>query len=205
MNREGAETYLRLLGEAELREPLAPEVRQPWSGARSGGMAKMMAVATALTAVGAIDVETAEEILADFDLAVNVRRAGRPQAGQGVWPASRPGPMRFAAGRQLVRGVLRSWPARSVPGVAQPAGGARAAGGPAPGGGRAAGAGQAVGGADVAAGGAGRFVAVGVTVPFEHGELYLISYAHTGSGARFTVVWRMGGPLRAPAPGHATS
>ena len=127
MNREGAEVYLRLLGEAELREPLAPEVRQPWSGARSGGMARMMAVATALTAVGAVDTETAEEILADFDLAVSMRRTGRPQAGQGVWPAGRPGPMRLAAGRQIVRGVLRAWPARSTPGIAQPSGGARAA------------------------------------------------------------------------------
>src|SRR5580692_1140727 len=212
MNREGAETYLRLLGEAGLREPLAPEVRQPWSGARSVGMARMMAVATALTAVGAVDTETAEEILADFDLAVNVRRAGQPQAGQGVWPAGRPGLMRFAVGRQLVRGVLRSWPARSVPGVAQPPGGTRAAGGQAAGGGQGGGGGQGSGGGeaggggggdDVAGGGAGRFVAVGVTVPFEQGELYLVSYAHTGSGARFTVVWRMRHPYRSPQPGHA--
>src|SRR5580692_11734723 len=221
MNREGAETYLRLLGEAGLREPLAPEVRQPWSGARSVGMARMMAVATALTAVGAVDTETAEEILADFDLAVNVRRAGQPQAGQGVWPAGRPGPMRFAAGRQLVRGVLRSWPARSVPGVAQPPGGTRAAGGQAggpaqvPGGARAAGGGEAgggqaggraqvPGGGEAAGGGGGDDVAAGGGAePFERGELYLISYAHTGSGARFTVVWRMRDPYRPPRPGQA--
>ncbi len=44
---------------------------------------------------------------------------------------------------------------------------------------------------------------VGVTVPFEHGELYLISYAHTGSGARFTVVWRVRDTYSPPRPGHA--
>ena len=188
MNREGAETYLRLLGESELREPLAAEVQQPWSGARSGGMAKMMAVATALIAVEAVDSETAEDILADFDLAVSVRRTGRPQPGQGAWLTGRPGPMRLAAGRTLVRGVLRAWPARSTPGVAQPPGAGQLSGGDEPSG---------------AGGGAERFVPVGVTVAFEHGELYLVSYVHTGSGARFTVVWRVRDRYSPPRPGHA--
>ena len=209
MNREGAETYLRLLGEAELREPLAPEVRQPWSGARSGGMARMMAVATALTAVGAIDTEIAEEILADFDLAVSVRRAGRPQAGQGVWPA---GPAWAAA----VRGGQADGPGGAAGLAGQEharrraatrrCAGRWAAAGAAKGGrrrGRTAGLVPAVGVLMSSAGGAERFVAVGVTVPFEHGELYLISYAHTGSGARFTVVWRMRDPHSPARPGHA--
>jgi len=42
---------------------------------------------------------------------------------------------------------------------------------------------------------AGRFVPVGLTVPFHHagvgGELHLLSYAHTGPGARFIVAWGM--------------
>jgi hypothetical protein len=42
-----------------------------------------------------------------------------------------------------------------------------------------------------------------MTVPFEHGELHLISYAHTGSGARFTVVWRVRDPHSPARPGHA--
>ncbi len=220
MDREGAEMYLRRLGEAELREALTPEFRQPltpaawqpWSGGL-GSTARMIAVAMALTAVGALDAEIAEGILGDFQLAVDVRQPQRAQetprapgvpgvpgmpgmpgiGGTRSGPTSRPRAIRFAGGGMLMRGVLQAWPARSTPGGgtgAGPGGGTGAG----PGGGTEAGPG---GGAHAGAGGAGdaaggeRVVAVGVTVPFDRGELYLISYAHTGSGARFTVVWRI--------------
>ena len=81
MNREGAETYLRLLAETELRGPMMPARRQPWSGP-GGSTARLTAVAQALTAVRAIDPEIVEDILADFDLAVSVRQpADRPRSG----------------------------------------------------------------------------------------------------------------------------
>ena len=49
-------------------------------------------------------------------------------------------------------------------------------------------------------GAADRFVPIGLTVPFHHegvsGELYLMSFAHTGSGARFIALW--GKPTLSP-------
>src|SRR5437764_733869 len=68
MNREGAETYLRLLAEAAMRGALAPA-----AAARAPNASTIMVVGHALTAVGALDPVTAEEILADFRLAVTVR------------------------------------------------------------------------------------------------------------------------------------
>src|ERR1700691_290338 len=220
MNREGAETYLRLLGESELRGPLVPEVRQSWSGGPGGGTARMIAVALALTAVGALGTETAEEILSGFDLAVGVRQAQVAQGSQGTRPGhpARAASIRRLGTRPVVQGLLRAWPARSMPGVAQPPVGA-APSGAAPGGVRAAGGAQAVGGAqasggaratggarasggeDAPAGGGDRFVAVGVRVPFDHGDLHLVSYTRTASGARFTAVWRMRDSYPA-LPGH---
>jgi hypothetical protein len=220
MNREGAEIYLRLLGESELRGPLVPEVRQSWSGGPGGGTARMIAVALALTAVGALDTETAEEILGDFDLAVGVRQAQTAQGSQGSRPGH-PARIRRLGTRPLVQGLLRAWPARSMPGVAQPpgaapAGAARsragATGGAQPPGGAGAtggaqppGGAQATGGAagseEASAGGGDRFVAVGVTVPFDNGHLHLVSYTWTASGARFTAVWRMRDSYPA-LPGH---
>ncbi len=77
MNREGAETYLRLLGEAQMRE--RPGSPRPWA-AGHGARARMLAAGQALTAVGALDAETATAIMAEFDLAVSVREL-RGQAG----------------------------------------------------------------------------------------------------------------------------
>ena len=77
MDREGAETYLRLLAEAAMRGSLAPA-----AAARAPNASTIMVVGHALTAVGALDPVTAEEILADFRLAVTVRHLhGEP--GQG--------------------------------------------------------------------------------------------------------------------------
>jgi hypothetical protein len=191
MNREGAETYLRLLGESELRGPLVPEVRQSWSGGPGGGTARMVAVALALTAVGVLDTETAEGILGDFDLAVGVRQAQVAQGSQGTrpGPAGRAAAIRRLGTRPVVQGLLRAWPARSMPGVAQPPGGVRLPGGAAP------------GSEEASAGGGDRFVLVGVTVPFDNGHLHLVSYTGTASGARFTAVWRMRDSYPA-LPGH---
>ena len=69
MDREGAETYLRLLAEAAMRGSLAPA-----AGPGPPGASRMMVVGHALTAVGALDPVVAEEILADFRLAVTVRQ-----------------------------------------------------------------------------------------------------------------------------------
>ena len=73
MNREGAETFLRLLAEAEMRDQLTPQP-PPWAGGPGAGRVKVNVVGQALTAVGALDRETVQDILADFDLAVSLRR-----------------------------------------------------------------------------------------------------------------------------------
>ena len=56
MNRERAETHLRLLAEAELRRATAPGAQ---GLAHSG---RLSLVAQALIAVGAVDVGTADQI-----------------------------------------------------------------------------------------------------------------------------------------------
>ncbi len=76
MDREGAETYLRLLAEAALRGSLTP------AAAQAPNASTIMVVGHALTAVEALDPVTAEEILADFRLAVTVRHL-HSEAGQG--------------------------------------------------------------------------------------------------------------------------
>jgi hypothetical protein len=73
MNREGAETFLRLLAEAAMRDQLAPDP-PPWAGGPGAGRVKVHVVGQALTAVGALDRETVGDVLADFDVAVSVRR-----------------------------------------------------------------------------------------------------------------------------------
>ena len=77
MDREGAETYLRLLAEAAMRGSLAPAVEPGPPGA-----SRMMVVGHALTAVGALDPVVTEEILTDFRLAVSVRHL-HSDPGQG--------------------------------------------------------------------------------------------------------------------------
>jgi hypothetical protein len=169
MNREGAETYLRLLAEAELRGPMVPARRQPWAGP-GGSTARLTAVAQALTAVRALDFETVEDILADFDLAVSVRQpADRHRSGSGA-VGPRPGRLLFPSPGMLARrsrlaALSRREPARAP----QP--------GPGPG-----------------PGGPDRLVPVGLTVPYRDeglsGEMFLMVFAHTGAGAQFTMVWQ---------------
>jgi hypothetical protein len=181
MNREGAEIFLRLLAEAELRGPMAPARPQPWAGPGGRG-ARLTAVGQALTAVRALDAETVEGILADFDLAVSVRQlADRPRSGPPGAVGPRPGRLLFQRPGMLLRmsrlaGLSSREPARA-PGPGQ---------GPGP-------------------GGADRLVPVGLTVPYRDedlsGELFLTAFAHTAGGARFTMMWQHHGrsdPERKP-------
>jgi hypothetical protein len=74
MNRERAETYLRQLGEAELRRVRRlPAARIPGQQ----NTARLALVAQALVAVGALDAGTADQIRADLELAVAVRQPGQ--------------------------------------------------------------------------------------------------------------------------------
>jgi hypothetical protein len=163
MNRERAETFLRLLAEAGIREAgaAAPVSRGAWSDSPAAGFARLGRVAQALTAVHALDVATGQDILADFVIAVGVRQHSDP----GALLLARPG---LAAGR--VR--ARAWPAR--PGSASPE--------PAEPPGRT--------GPDrfLPLGVTAPFRDGNIS-----GELNLLSYAQTGAGARFTVTWRARG------------
>jgi hypothetical protein len=165
MDREGAETYLRLLAEAAMRGSLTPA-----TAPRAPNASTIMAAGHALTAVGALDPVTAEEILTDFRLAVTVRQLHHEPAGQGVTAAEWP-----TQGRGVLR--PRQAPARS-PGQGSP--------------------GEDADHGRADHGRAGRFVPVGLTVPFRagavSGELCLMSFAQTGSGARFIAAWQVHSP-----------
>ena len=137
MNRERAETYLRLLAEAELRDPALSAPSAPWSGDAPFITVPITLIraAWALTAVGALDLPTAEAILADAELAVAARH--RPEAAAasstgprlgpagpaGPQPSSRRFPRRFAGGRPLARmsHLMPSVPALVPPPVPAPA------------------------------------------------------------------------------------
>jgi hypothetical protein len=198
MNREGAETFLRLLAEAEMRGQLAPAL-PPWADGRGAGRVKVNVVGQALTAVRALDRETVEDILADFDLAVSVRRL-HDKHGPGPARTMPPGavPTRTMRAASAARLAAQLPFGRSGPRPARPAGlaGGRPAGSigspgpPAP----------QPAEHDPGQGAADRFVPIGRTIPFHDagrsGELYLMSFAHTGSGARLTALW--GKPTLSP-------
>ena len=141
MPPERAETFLRLLAEAELRRAIA----QPGDRAVvAGGLSRIMRVAGALTAVQVFGEEVTGPVLDDFELALGMRRIRSP-AGYG-------------------RG-LRSWMGSSAPPRGTPA---------VP---------------DVA-------VPIGQAIPVHgeevSGEVTLLSYAQTASGALLTFVARPG-------------
>ncbi|HEY3647917.1 MAG TPA: hypothetical protein VGL33_08095 [Streptosporangiaceae bacterium] len=165
MDREGAETYLRSLAEAAMRGSLTP-VMTP----RAPNASTIMAAGHALTAVGALDPVTAEEILTDFRLAVTVRQLHHEPAGQGVTAAEW-----LTQSQAVLR--PRQAPAPS-PGEGTP--------------------GEDADHGQAGHGQAGRFVPVGLTVPFRagvvRGELCLMSFAQTGSGARFIAAWQVHSP-----------
>ena len=184
MNREGAETFLRLLAEAELRGPtlLPPAPRSPDAPVALSSATQLSAglwrAAWALIAVGALDAETAGGILDDTDFAVATRyRREPPEAGViggagSAWAARPAGSPRFATARPM------GWFGRRA--VSRPA--ARPSRPPR---------------AEVA--GPDRYVPVGLMILFHDqtisGELDLMSYAHTASGARFAASWRARDPL----------
>jgi hypothetical protein len=170
MNRERAETYLRLLAEANLT------AKDTWQTLR--------VAALALTAVDALDEQVAEAILADYDLAVSVRHTRPQQDPAPGWPsgpvlravagrirsfspmtAGPPAPFWPGAGRRYPRATVRPQPALAAPG-------------PDP-------------GADPVA---EHFVMIGQTVPFPDAVIldgvYLMAYARTAAGARFTAGWQ---------------
>jgi hypothetical protein len=185
MNGERAETFLRLLAEAEMREQLAPDP-PPWVGEPGAGRVKIRVVGQALSAVGALDRETVEGVLADFDLAVSLRRLRDP-GRTGRFPS---GSMRHASAARVARALPYGRLGPSPPGPARLAGtGSRlleSTGSPEP-------AAPPPPDLDPDQGAAGRFVPIGRTLPFHagglSGELYLLSFAHTGAGARLIVSW----------------
>ncbi len=74
MNGERAETYLRVLAEAELRRATS----QPrGSDQRDGYAARLKMVAQVLAFVGALDEGAADQILDDFELALGARQRGQ--------------------------------------------------------------------------------------------------------------------------------
>ncbi|HEV2254190.1 MAG TPA: hypothetical protein VGS06_13430, partial [Streptosporangiaceae bacterium] len=100
MNRERAETYLRLLAEAELRDAALASPQAPrWADAPFVTVPiPLIRAAWALTAVGALDLDTAEAILADAELAMAARCLPETAAASPAGPA---GPRLSPAGPRL--------------------------------------------------------------------------------------------------------
>jgi len=81
MNRERAETYLRLLAESEVRRVTAlPD----GSAVRLWHAPRVMLAAQALCAAGAIGDDAAAQVRSEFDLAVAVRQLSRAGISPGV-------------------------------------------------------------------------------------------------------------------------
>jgi hypothetical protein len=212
MNREGAETYLRLLAEATMRRSLeaAREPHGPLDP--SGPQTRLLTVGQALATVGALDLTTLEEILVDFDLAMSVRELADP-ASQG--PGQSGGAARAA--RLVTRSQsvhqlplswavgmrLGQWPAGTADPGPEP--GRPEPGGPEPGGPEPGGPGAERPEAGTGPGGApaDQFVPVGLTVPFHDGAisgaLYLMAFVRTGAGSRFFALWNVRTPPRSDA------
>jgi hypothetical protein len=83
MSRERAEACLRLLAEEEVRRPAGP------------GPRRIRWAAQLLTAIGALDDEVADRIVADFDLALVARQAFPTPAGRAARLQRRSGGVRF--------------------------------------------------------------------------------------------------------------
>jgi hypothetical protein len=166
MDRERAETFLRLLVEAELRDLSPPPLH-------AGGATDfpfftvpvtVRRAAGALIAVDALDVPTADAILTDVELALGLRQQGEPTE------PGHPPPVGAMWLRRLTAPYQRPW--RSPVPLSQP---------PAVVAGR--------------SGGVFLCVPLGVAIVFhdagDRGELDLLSYARTASGARLVTTWRM--------------
>jgi len=178
MNREGAETYLRLLAEAALRGALAASREEGLTGSADPGghRTRLKLVGQALAAVGALDLGTLEEILVDFNLAMAVRSGGDPRSGPGAALVAS-----LAGHGQSSHQLPMAWAVRLGLGRAEEVTGP---GSP---------------DREATPDDAGRFVPVGLKVPFRDtdvsGELFLMSFMRTGAGVRFFAVWN----IRAPA------
>jgi hypothetical protein len=202
MNREDAETYLRLLGEARMRGWVMAAPRPPWAAGPGSGRARMMAVGQALAAVGALDTGTVEEVLADFNLAVSVREIhdqasqglpgaqGPPGAGQGPGHgAAVSGPSAAGAWRAV---AMARWTTQSrTIGSGPPAKAFRLPPASPPRSPAGSGSPEDADPPDWRE--SDRFVPVGLTIAFrDEGilhELSLLSFAQTGAGARFIALW----------------
>jgi hypothetical protein len=125
MDREGAETHLRLLAEAELRRVMtmpAGSIPGRWYSAR------LALVGRALIAVGAVGADVADKIQADVGLAVAARHRffarargpgrSRPAPRRASWRVLPAGQVITIRDGDLRRGVL-------VVACVQSAGGAR--------------------------------------------------------------------------------
>jgi hypothetical protein len=165
VDRERAETFLRLLAEAELRDPRPPQ-------RHAGGAtdfpffsvpAPVRRAAWALTAVQALDVEIADGILTDMELALAMRQQQEPTEPGQTSIAPSGWLRRLTAQHQ--RSWLQSWywPANPHPS------------------------------------GPDRYLPLGLRIPFRQdtvdGEIYLLWYARTPSGARFLATWRSQDPF----------
>jgi hypothetical protein len=161
MNRERAETHLRLLAEAELRAAIEAGPLTVDRGDSSFG--RVIRVARALADVHALDYETADAILADHAIALGARQRSDQARRMMRFPSllgQRPWLGRPARGSQIVEDPR------------SPAGAERTGHtGPA------------------------RFVPLGLTLWYEHdgldGDMHLLSYSRTASGARLAVAWRI--------------
>jgi len=149
----------------------------------TGTSSTVAQVAQVLTAVRAIDREVADQILDEFALALGARRADA--AGL---PDQDPRPMLRSSVAHLPLGMLIG--SRSPAATRRAAGASfttAAAGGPGPAGAPAA---------------SGRVIPLGQVIPVRGGEvsgqMYLLSYAHTASGARLTVITRTHGEFVPP-------
>ena len=175
MNRERAETHLRLLAEAELRAAVqaAPVSGGRWPAERmDASFARMTRVARALTDVHALDLEAAESILAGFASALGARQRTDRSRLMGRLTVHYESSLR----KRLARAPWFAWPSlgsQAGPGPGAPPGSGRPdRNGPA------------------------RLVPLGLTAWYcddgMDGELHLLSYSRTASGGRFTVAWRIG-------------
>jgi hypothetical protein len=171
MNRERAETQLRLLAEAAMRDALQ-EVRPAagrWTADHSDAcLARIARMGRALTDVHALDTETAMAILADFGSALGARqRSDHGHLMMGYYESQLRG-----------RGLSAQWSAWPSMGSQLPPG----AQGPA-------------GPASRGPGKPARPVPLGLTAWYRHdgldGELHLLSYSRTATSGRFHLAWRV--------------
>jgi hypothetical protein len=167
MNRERAETHLRLLAEAELRA--AVEAGPVTVDRGDSSFARLVTVARALADVHALDYETADAIMSDHTIALGARQRTDQARRMMRFPSAlgkRPALARPGGGSQIVADPPNPAGAERVPGS-----------GP-----------SGFWGPD-------RFVPLGLTLWYEHdglgGEMHLLSYSRTASGARFALAWRI--------------